>query len=187
MKTITKPTDKVQSTNSVTAKSIISTIFFLALFFSCLTTYSSIGIPTTDSAHTNSDSISFLKKGCGGRKKFRSCVKFSDRTTVWLELGDITLNLDDNKAEATSANPHTDENVPYSKQQIDPVKAVELYQVFPSQFSGTIAIRYFVPPSLDNAVLCIFNAAGYMVNEIPLKDFGNGQIEIPGYSLPPGQ
>ncbi len=61
-----------------------------------------------------------------------------------------------------------------------------LSQNAPNPFSKSTNIGYYLPESVQNATLYIYNMNGVQIKSIPVTSKGNGNITINGYELGPG-
>lgn len=57
-------------------------------------------------------------------------------------------------------------------------KQSELEQNIPNPFNGTTKINYYIPPTSQKANLKIFSISGQLVENINIKTFGRGEIEV---------
>lgn len=60
------------------------------------------------------------------------------------------------------------------------IQEARLYQNTPNPFSASTTIRYYVPPSINNATINIYNMNGTQLKSILLHQTGEGSIEING-------
>jgi hypothetical protein len=61
-----------------------------------------------------------------------------------------------------------------------------LQQNAPNPFSQTTNIGYYLPETIHNAALYLYDMNGTQIRSIPLTSKGNGSITINGYELHPG-
>lgn len=63
---------------------------------------------------------------------------------------------------------------------------VVLEQNVPNGFSGSSAIRYFIPESVNEAVVHVYSVNGVKVHSYPVKERGDGKLTISASDFPNG-
>jgi hypothetical protein len=61
-----------------------------------------------------------------------------------------------------------------------------LYQNIPNPFTVSTEIKYFLPESVTNATIYIYNMNGLQIKSCPIQVKGNGSITINGSELKAG-
>ncbi len=69
---------------------------------------------------------------------------------------------------------------------IDQTNVPYLQQNKPNPFSQSTNIGYYLPETVQNATLYVYNMNGVQIKSIPITSKGNGSITINGYELSPG-
>jgi len=62
----------------------------------------------------------------------------------------------------------------------------KLYQNAPNPFTQNTQIRFYIPESVKNAQLCIYDLQGKQIKQIPIAQRGDGSQLISGSELPAG-
>ncbi len=61
-----------------------------------------------------------------------------------------------------------------------------LSQNAPNPFNQNTTIGYYLPSSVTNAVIYVYNLQGIQISSIPLNERGNGSVVVYANSLPAG-
>ena len=64
--------------------------------------------------------------------------------------------------------------------------SIRLYQNQPNPFHTSTRINYLVPEESGNASIFIYDLNGVEIKSIPIEDYGNASVVVPGDSLTPG-
>jgi len=93
------------------------------------------------------------------------------------QIADIQKNCCSSKTKSANAN------------EVEPLAQGEqtiLYQNIPNPFTQKTEIKYYIPATIKQASLYVFNMQGSLIKTISINDRGNGAITINSYELQAG-
>jgi hypothetical protein len=98
------------------------------------------------------------------------------------------LQIDSLKQLVNKKNPGTLKNAKeiYSVEEAGSEKTSSLEQNSPNPFNQNTTIAYYLPETIKNAAIYIYNMQGNQIKVIPVNANGNGSITIYGSELRPG-
>ncbi len=103
-------------------------------------------------------------------------------------LNELKSELDEalQSTSAQNGNSRKNKNMAHSYLFEDNVTSPKLFQNSPNPFSSVTTIKFTLPESVQNAIICIYNMQGKQLKQIDIAERGDKSISIEGYDLEAG-